>query len=161
MPSLRFDNTYDRMTSGVTCHHHLWTAHTIGMTSPPLDNSLGRTTSGLAHHRWAANTNEQCRAWHDITSLGLHARSDDVGRGMKSPPLDCKHGRQRRSWITITALGLHARLEDVGRGMTSPPLDSTDGRQRRVWTSKVALHHRPWAADMVELRQAWHRITAL
>ena len=50
-------------TSGVAWHHRPWTAHTIGnvghgMTSPPLENTHGRTTSGVAcHHRlWAAHT---------------------------------------------------------------------------------------------------------
>ena len=112
-----------------------------GMTSLHLDSTLGRTTSGLVcHHlRWAANTTEQRRAWHDITSLGLHARSDDVGRGMKSPPLDYKHGRQCRSWHGITSLGKNTRSDDVGRGMTSPPLDSTHYRQRRAWHDITAL----------------------
>ena len=45
---------------GWACHYRSWTAYTIG----------------------------RLRAWHDITSLGLHAWSDDVERGMTSPPLD-------------------------------------------------------------------------
>ena len=45
--------------------------------------------------------------------------------------------------------------------MTSPPLDSTHGRQRRAWMSEVAIHHRPWAENTVELHRAWHDITAL
>ena len=150
MTSLRLDSTHSRMTSGVTCHHRLWEAHTVerrwawydinafdqhlwsndigrDMPSPPLDNTLSKMTSGVAcHHRhWAAHTVERRRAWHDITSLGLHAWSEVVGRGMTSPPLDSTHGRQRRVWHDITALGQHIRSEYFGRGMTSPPLDCT------------------------------------
>ena len=51
------------MTSGVACHHRLWAAHTV----------------------------ERRRAWHDNTALGQHARSDDIGRGMPSSPLDSIH----------------------------------------------------------------------
>ena len=81
-------------------HHRLWTTHTVDnvgrdMTSPPLDNTH----------------NQKRRAWHEITALGLHARSDTVER--------------RRVWHDITALGRAAWSEDIGRGMTSPPLDST------------------------------------
>ena len=45
------------------------------MPSPPLDSTLGRTTFGMACHHcgWAAHTIERRRAWHDITSLGMHA----------------------------------------------------------------------------------------
>ena len=151
------------------------------MTSLPLDSTHGQMTSGVArHHRpWTVHTVGRRREWHDITALGQHTRSNDVGSGMPSLPEGSTHGQttsgmtchhrlgkahtfnQHPAWIEITALGLHARLEDVERGMTSLPLDSTDGRQCRVWTLKVALHHRPWAAHMVELRQAWHGITAL
>ena len=117
----------------------LWTAHTVerchawhfiiaygqqtrsnnvgcGMTSPPLDSTHGRTTSGVTcHHRlWTAHTVEQRRAWHDITVLGLHARSDDFRRGMTSLPLDSTHDRQRRAWHDITALGQHTRSATSG-----------------------------------------------
>ena len=63
---------------------------------------------------WIAQTVEQRRAWHDITALGLHARSDDVGRDMTSPPLDSTHDRQRRAWHDITALRHHIRLAASG-----------------------------------------------
>ena len=129
------------------------------MTSPPLDNTHDR----------------QRHAWHDITTLGQHTRSNDVGRGMTSLPLESTHGQmtsdvafhhrprtahtveRRQAWHDITALGLHAFLDDVGRGMTSPPLDSKHG-----WTaSGVACHHSPWTSNVVERRRAWHDITAL
>ena len=118
MTSLLLDSTHGRTTSGVACHHHLWAALTVercrawnnitafgqhtrsnnvgrDMPSPPFDSTFCRTTSGVAchHRRWAAHMVERCQAWNDITTLGLHARSDDVGRGMTSPPLDSTHSR--------------------------------------------------------------------
>ena len=126
-------STHGGTTSGVACHHRLWEAHRIercqamhaiialgqhtrsgdvgrGITSPPLDNTHGR----------------QCRAWHDdITALGQNIRSPTSGvarhhrpwtthtvgnvkRGMKSPHLDCTHGRQRQAWHDeIIAHGQH------------------------------------------------------
>ena len=129
-----------------------------GMTSPPLDSTFGRMTCGVACHHcgWAAHTIERCRAWHDITSLGMHAWSDDVGRGMKSPPLDSTHGRttsvmafhdrlwaahtvkRRWLWHDITAFGKHRRSNDDGHDMPSPPLHCTHGRTM----SGVTCHHR-------------------
>ena len=119
-----------------------------GMTSPPLDSTHDRKTSSVACHQrlWEAHTVERHRAWHDITALGLHAWSDNVGRYMTSPPFHSTHGRMtsgeachhrlwaahtdglRRAWYDITALGQHTRSDDVGRGMKSPPLGSTHGR---------------------------------
>ena len=109
------------------------------------------------HHRLSkAHTFKQHRAWIEITAFGLHARLDDVGRGMTSPRLVNTHGRQHRARHDITALGQHTRSDYVGRGMKSPPLDSTHGRM----TSDVVCHHSPWTAHMVDRRQAWHDITA-
>ena len=118
MTLLLLDSTYVRTTSGVACHDRLWAALTVeqcwacnnitafgqhtrsnnvgrDMPSPPFDSTFRRTTSGVAchHRRWAAHMVERCQTWHDITTLGLHARSDDVGRGMTSPPFDSTHGR--------------------------------------------------------------------
>ena len=93
------------------------------MISPPLDSTHG----------------ERCRAWQDITALGLHARWDDIGRGMTLPPLDSTHGRQLRAWHDITALGQHTSSA----------------------TSGVASHHRRWLAHTVGRRRPWHEITAL
>ena len=128
-----------------------------GMQSSPLGSTHGRTTSRMAcHHRpWTANTVERCRAWHAIIAFGLadtvgqrrawHAiialgrqtRSNDVGRGMQSSPLDstdsrtasgvaCYHlpwvaqtvGRRRASHAII-ALGQHTRSAVVGRARPS------------------------------------------
>ena len=112
-----------------------------GMTSPPLDNTHGQTKLAMTcHHRpCTARTVGRRQAWHAITALEKHTRSNDVGRGMTSPPLDRTHGRQRRAWHDITALGQHTQSDDVGRSMTSPPLDSTHGRQRRAWHDITAL----------------------
>ena len=93
MPSMPLESTHNRTTLGVACHHRLWAAHTI----------------------------ERCREWPDITALGLHARSDDVGRCMTLPPLDNTHGRQRRAWHDNTTFGQHTRSNDVGLGMPSSP----------------------------------------
>ena len=123
MPSSPLESTHDRTTSSVACHHRLWASHTVerrrawhaiiafghhsrsnnigrDMPSPPFDSTFRRTTSGVAchHRRWAADMVERCQVWHDITTLGLHARSDDVRRGMTSPPFDYTHG-QRTSGV--------------------------------------------------------------
>ena len=112
------DSTHGRTTSGMAFHHRLWAAHTVkqrwawhditdfrqhsrlnevrhDMPSPPLHCRHGRTTSGVAcHHRpWKGHTLGQRRAWHAITSLGQHTQSDDIGRGMTSPPLESTHDR--------------------------------------------------------------------
>ena len=53
------------------------------------------------------------RPCYIVESLQKHV--DDVGRGMKSPPLESTHGRQRRAWHDdITALGLHTRTTTSG-----------------------------------------------
>ena len=105
-----------------------------GIPSLPLDSTHGQTTSGETcnHRPWTTRMVEQHQAWHDITTLGLQARSDDVGRGMTSPPLDCTHGRMRSImachqrpwtahtvrrrpvWHSITALGQHTRSNNIG-----------------------------------------------
>ena len=181
MTSQPLDVTHGRTTLGVACHHHLWVAHTVelrrawhaiiaygqhkrsndverDMPSPPLESTHGRTTSGVACHLhlWAAHMVERCQAWHDIATLGLHARSDDVGHGITSPPLDNTQGRQRQAWQAITALGWHIQLDDVGRGMLSSPLGITHDRT----TSGVTCHHRLWTAHTVRLCGAWHDTNA-
>ena len=86
--------THDRTTSGMTCHHRLWTAHTVRLCGACHDiNAFGQ------------HTGDRRRAWHAIIALRQHTQSNDVGRGMKSPPLDSTHGRQCRAWHEITAFG--------------------------------------------------------
>ena len=76
MTSPPFYSRHGRTTLGVTCHPHLWTAHTVerrwrDMPSPPLHSTHDRTTPGMAchHHLWAAQTVGRHRAWHAIVAL--------------------------------------------------------------------------------------------
>ena len=121
-----------------------------------MGSTNARTTSIVAchHHLWALQTIERHWAVHDITAFGLHARSDDVRRGMTSPSLDYTHGW---TWHVIIAFGKHTRLNDVGRGMTSTPLDSTYDQT----TSGVTCHHRLCKAHTFQRRQVWLDITLL
>ena len=157
MTSPPLDSTHNQTMSGVACHHRLWAANTIekrrdwnditafgqdtrsndvghGMTSPLWDRTHGQTTSGMAcHHRhWAAHTVERRWAWHDITALGLHTRSNNVRRGMQSSHLGSTCSRtasivafhhrpctvnmveRRRAWHAIIAFGQHTQLDYVG-----------------------------------------------
>ena len=89
---------------------------------------------------------------------------------MRSPLLDCTHGRawhditaikqhtigRRRAWHDITALGQHTQSDYVRHGMTSLPLYITPGRT----TSSAACHYRLWTAHTIERRRAWHAIIA-
>ena len=147
------------------------------MPSPPLDSTHNRTTSGVAcHHRlWTSQTVERRRAWHAIIAFGQHTRSNDDGHDMTSPPLESTHDRTTscvachhhlwaaqtvercRAWHAIIAFGQLKQSDDIMCGMPSPPLDSTQGRM----TSSVACHRRPWTAPTVGRRGAWHEITAL
>ena len=182
MTSPPLDSTHGRTTSGVACHHRIWAAHTVerrqachaiiasgkhpqsndvrsGMTSPPLDSTYGRTTSGVKclHRLWTAHSVKRHRAWLSIIAFGQHTRSNYVWRGKTSPPLNSTHGRttsgvpchhrlwaahtieRRQAWHAIIAFGKHKRLKDVARGMPSWPLDTTHGRTKSV----VACHHSP------------------
>ena len=140
------DGKHGRTTSGVTCHHLLWTAHTV----------------------------ERRRAWHAIIAFGKHTRSNEVGHGMTSTPLDntydqttsgvtCHHRlwtthtvKWRRAWHAIIPFGQHTRSNNVRCGIPSWPLDSTLDRT----TSGVACHHSPWTANTVERCRAWNTIIA-
>ena len=128
------------------------------MKSPPLDSTHAR----------------QCRAWHDITALGLHTRSNDVGRGMQSSPLGSIESwtassvacdprpwtinmvERRQAWHAIIAFGQHRRSDSVGRCMPSSLLAIIDSQT----LSRMACHHCLWAAHTVERRRAWHAIIA-
>ena len=78
-----------------------------GMPSSPLGSTDDRTTSGMAwhHYPWIARIDERRRGWHDITTLCLHRRSNDIRSGMTSPPLGSTHGQRRRAWHAIIILG--------------------------------------------------------
>ena len=161
MPSSPLGSTNGRTTSGVACHHLLLDAHTIercrawpaiiahgrqtrsndirrDMPSSPLASTHGRTTSGVAcHHRLRAiQTVKRCRAWHAITALGLHARSDDVTS--HHYPWTAHTVERRRVLHATFAIRQHTQSNNVGRCMPSSPLGSTNGRG----TSRVACHNR-------------------
>ena len=129
------------------------------MTTPPLDSTHGRTTSGVTCHHllWTAHTVGRRRAWRAIISLKKHRRSDGVRRGMPSSPLESTNGKlslcvtcHHSPWTAHT-------VGNVGQGIKSPPLDSTHGQT----TSSMAKHHRPWTARTIGRRWALHDITAL
>ena len=130
MTSTPLGSTHGRNTSGVSCHHRLWAAHTVERRRAwhaiiTLGSTHGRATSGVAcHHRpWAAHTVGRRRTWHAIIASWQHTRSNDVGRGIPSSPLGSTHGRptsgvachhrlweaqtseRRRAWHAIIALG--------------------------------------------------------
>ena len=134
MQSSPLGSTDSRTTSGVACHHRPWMANMaerrwawnaiiafgqhrrsdgVGrcMPSSALASTHNQMTSGVAcHHRlWGAHRIERCRAFHAIVAFGQHTRSDDVGRGMTSTPLENTHGRQHQTWHAITSLGQHTR----------------------------------------------------
>ena len=146
MPSSPLGSTHGARTSGVACHHSPWTANRVERREAWHDIIAFKP----------ADTVGRRRAWHAIIALGRQTRSNDVGRGMTSLPLDSTHGRQRLAWHDITAFGQHTWSDYVGRGMTSLLLDSTHGRT----TSGVVCHHRLWAALTVERCWAWNNMTA-
>ena len=139
--------TYNRMTSSVSCYRHLLTSHIVGRR----------------------------QSWNARMSLGQETRSDDVGRGMPSSPLDniqgqtispgaCYHFpwtehtvRRRRAWHAIIYLGLHIQSKDVERVMLSSSFDFTHGRTM----SGMTCTHVPWAANTVGRRRARHAIITL
>ena len=155
----------------MACHHRLRAVHTVerhwawhaiiahgrqaqsndvrcDIPSPPLDNTYGRTTSGVPYiiAFGPADTVGRRKAWHSIITLGWETRSNDVERGMPSPPWDSTHSQTTsgvacyhrllaaqtvircRPWHAITAFGLHTWSDDVGRSIPSLPLESTHGR---------------------------------
>ena len=120
------------------------------MPSSPLGSTHGRTTSGVSSRNrlWAAQTLEQRRAWHAIITFGQHTRSNDVGRGMPSRPLDSTHGR------TTLGMACHHHLweaQTVRRHRAWHSIVAL-GRQISRMTSGVECHH---------VLRAWHAITAL
>ena len=157
MPSPPLDSTPGRMTSSMACHRRPWTTHTVGRCGAWNEIIALGLHRGRSWHDITAigqNTIGRRRAWHDITALGQHTRSDNVRRGMTSPPLYSTHGRmmsgvachhclwaaqtieRRQAWHAIIAHGRQTRLNDVRRDMPSPSLDSTHGRT----TLGVACH---------------------
>ena len=115
MPSSPLDNTHGRTTSSEACRHLPWAAHTVkrrrawhvvialGQHARMDDVGHGMRSSPLDHtHDWTMFD------MHAIIALGVHTqlayvggcmpacplgrtRSEDVGRGKPSSPLNCMH----------------------------------------------------------------------
>ena len=126
------------------------------MTSSPLDNTHGRTMSGVpSHHRlWEAHTVERHRAWHAIIALGRQTPSTTSGVACHHCLWAAETVERCLAWHVIIALERQTGSNDVRRHIPSQPLDSIYGRT----TPGVACHHLFWAADTVERRRAWHAI---
>ena len=141
------------------------------MTSSPLDNTDGGMTSGMSchHHPWTANTVILRRARYAITALCQHILLDDIGLAgrhrpwtanmsmLSSPNVRIHDWMTSRvtssleswailkverceAWHTIIVLGQHQRSDDVRRDFPSSPLVSTHGQT----TSGMAWNHIPW-----------------
>ena len=136
-----------------------------GIPLSPLGSTHDRTTSCVACHYclWVAQTVERRQAWHDITVLGLHTRSKNVGHDMPSLPLDNTHGQMMTSVACHHPLWEAHTVDLRRRCMPLSPLGSTNGRttpgvacQHHLWaahrrtTSDVACQHCLWAAHTVE-----------
>ena len=152
MTSPPLDSTYGQTTSGVALPHYPWAAHTVGLRRAwhaiiTLGSTHGRMTWGVAcyHRVWEAHMVERRQALHSIIAFGQHTQSNDVERGMTSPPLDNTHSGTTSSvtcyhclwtahtvklcwaWHAIIALRQYKWSNHVRRGGTSPPLDSKHG----------------------------------
>ena len=117
-------STHDRMTSGVACHHRLWTPHTVKRSR------VWHSIIAL----WAVHTVELRQEWHAIIAFGKHKKMNDVRRGMQTSPLGSTHGqttsgvachhrlwtpqtvKRRRACHSIISFGHHTRSNYVGCG---------------------------------------------
>ena len=73
MQSLLLDSTQGRVTSGVACHRHPWTAPTVERRGAWHEiTALGLHRGRSLHDITAIGQNTIGRrwAWHDITALG-------------------------------------------------------------------------------------------
>ena len=107
---------------------------------------------------------------HDIIALELHARSDDIKRGLTSQPLDSTHSRERRhrriwtarmvgrhrAWHDITALGQHhtVRLRRVWHDITA------FGQHTRSNDVRSVMPSSPLGSTHSRMTSAWHAIIA-
>ena len=130
-----------------------------GSPSSPLDYQYGWTMSGVAcpHGPFIAHTFGRRQTWHAIIALIQHKRSENVGRGMLSSPLNRIHCRKTSSvafhhshWIThtiglrrtrhaIMVLGQQTRSHEFGRRITTSPLDNTRRDYLRISRSLLPL----------------------
>ena len=128
MPSSPLDGKQGRMTSGVTCHHHLWAAQTFERQR--AWHSI--IAFGLAH------IIRRLRAWHAIIALGQQTRSNDFGRGMPSSPLGSTHGR------TTSSVACHHRRWTSSHSQTA----SGVACHHRPWTGNKVERRRAWHANI-------------
>ena len=103
---------------GVTCHHRLWDAHTLG-------RCWARQWS---HRPWAANTIGWCRALNAIIDLKKNKRLYYIGNGIPSRSWTTHMVGQRRAFHAIIAFGQHTLMNDIGWGMASSSLDNKNGQ---------------------------------
>ena len=101
MTSLPLDSTHGRTTLGVTCHHVLWTEHTVELHQALHDiTALGlhaRLDVACHHRLWTAHMVERHRARHAITTFRQLTRSNHVRHCMPSSRLGSTHGRTTSS----------------------------------------------------------------
>ena len=138
------DGNHGQTTLGVTCHHRLWTTHTVERCRAwhaiiTFGQHKWLTTSGVAcHHRlWAVHTVERHWAWHAIIAHGRQAQSNDVRCDIPSPPLDNTYDRttlgracHHRLWAAHTVERCRA-WHDISRLCTThchDPLDTQEDR---------------------------------
>uniref|UniRef100_A0A494G8H5 Uncharacterized protein n=1 Tax=Solanum lycopersicum TaxID=4081 RepID=A0A494G8H5_SOLLC len=81
MPSSTLESIHGRTMSGMAYYHRQWTTHTIGL------RRVGKFYNGL----WEAHIVSQHRPLNVIIALGRHTRSDYIGCGMLSSPLEIIH----------------------------------------------------------------------
>ena len=171
IPSSPLYSTNGRTKLDMTCHHRPCTARTVGR------RQAWHAITALEKH-----SVERRQAWHDIPAFRQHTQSDDVGRGMTSPPLDSTHGRttstvacphrpctahivrRHRAWQmartkqywTMWSITCNHRTSEaymVRRRLAWHAISRLDSTHGRT-TSSVGCHHRPWIAHTIALRRA-------
>ena len=97
MPIWTLGSKNTQTTSRVTCHS-TWEAQKVEPHRAlhdifPLDSTHGREMSTMACHQhpWTTHTIRLNQARHSLIVLGQHTRSDEVGRGIPSSPLENIH----------------------------------------------------------------------
>ena len=108
-----------QITSGMAYHYSPWRTYTveqcrarhviIALGLHTWSNVVGHDNAiiFLGHHTQLGIKSHHClfdstdgritSTWHNIFSFGLHTRTNDIGRGMRSLPLCCIHNRMKSS----------------------------------------------------------------
>ena len=119
----------------------------------PLDNTDGRTTSGVScyHLPLLAHTVRRHLLWQCISSAFecTHGRTTSGAACHHLPWKEYTIGRCW-AWYVINVLEEHTRLEDVEHVLRAWTLGSTHGRMM----SGMACNHLHWAAHAVGRRWA-------